>query len=223
MNSGYLSFIGLEGRTTDTHIINQTWGDPMKKLILLSLSIVGMLVVSAFAAETGAPRVFNFSTVSNAFVKKDDAYWTKVWYQKQAKKGKTYKKHVTKRSSRKSNSYSSGRVLAKVDLSSQTMKVYKGGRLVHKWPVSTGRSGYGTPTGTWKIHRMHKRYYSKKYNNAPMPYAMFYYRGYAVHGTNSISRLGRPASHGCVRLHPDNAAKLFSMVKSNGGVVKVIR
>ena len=119
------------------------------------------------------------------------------------------------------DAYSSGRILARVDLSSQRMKVYRGGRLLYTWKVSTGRKGYGTPTGTWRIHRMHKRYFSRKYNNAPMPHAMFYYRGFAVHGTNHISRLGRPASHGCVRLHPDHARKLFSMVKRSGGTVKV--
>ncbi|MEN0039830.1 MAG: L,D-transpeptidase, partial [Pseudomonadota bacterium] len=84
-----------------------------------------------------------------------------------------------------------------------------------------GRKGYRTPTGTWRVHRMHKEYYSKKYHGAPMPYAMFYYRGFAIHGTNAIGRLGRTASHGCVRLHPSNAATLFSMVRRHGGTVKV--
>ena len=119
------------------------------------------------------------------------------------------------------NDYSSGRVVARVDLSSQRMNVYRRGRLLYTWKVSTGRRGYGTPTGTWRIHRMHKRYFSRKYDNAPMPHAMFYYRGFAVHGTTSIKRLGRRASHGCVRLHPKNAAKLFSLVRRHGGTVKV--
>ena len=122
-----------------------------------------------------------------------------------------------------SHDYSSGRVVAKVDLSSQTMTVSRRGRVLYRWPVSTGRSGYRTPTGTWRVHRMHKRYFSKKYHGAPMPYAMFYYRGFAIHGTNQISRLGRPASHGCVRLHPSNAAKLFSLVRRHGGTVRVRR
>ena len=191
----------------------------MKKLLLIALSVMGLTFASATASLAGTSGVVNVTDATNTYVKKDKAYWTRVWYQKQAKKGKTYKKRVA--SSR--SGYRSGRILAKVDLSKQRMNVFKGGRLLYSWKVSTGRSGYRTPTGTWKIHRMHKRYYSKKYNNAPMPYAMFYHRGFAVHGTNSIKRLGRVASHGCVRLHPNNAAKLFSLVKRNGGTVKVTR
>lgn len=121
------------------------------------------------------------------------------------------------------HSYSKGRIVAKVDLSSQTMTVSRNGRVLYRWPVSTGRSGYRTPRGTWRIHRMHKRYFSRKYHGAPMPHAMFYYRGFAIHGTNQISRLGRPASHGCVRLHPSNAARLFSLVRRHGGTVRVTR
>lgn len=155
----------------------------MKKLVLITLTILGLAVAPSFAAKVSTSGKFK--------IKKD------------------------------ANNYSYGRVLAKVDISSQRMKVYRGGRLLYTWKVSTGRRGYGTPTGTWRIHRMHKRYFSRKYDNAPMPYAMFYYRGFAVHGTSSIKRLGRPASHGCVRLHPDNARKLFSLVKRNGGTVKV--
>jgi lipoprotein-anchoring transpeptidase ErfK/SrfK len=201
----------------------------MKKLVMYSLSIVAMFLfaATAHASDSGTSGIVKIQSAVNGLVK-DEAYWTKVWYEKQAKKGKTYKKHVSnskpkKSSSKSTNFYGSGKVVAKVDISSQTMTVYRGGRRMYTWPVSTGRSGYGTPTGTWKIHRMHKRYYSKKYDNAPMPHAMFYYRGFAVHGTTSIKRLGRRASHGCVRLHPDNAARLFSMVKSGGGVVKVVR
>ncbi len=200
----------------------------MKKLFISLAMIVGLISIPAFAAESKSKIVKTDEVVSTYTGKKDKAYWTRVWYEKQAKKGKRYKKRVysskRRKSSKKRSSYSggSGRVLAKVDLSSQTMKVYQGGRLKHSWKVSSGRSGYGTPTGTWRIHRMHKEYYSRKYNNAPMPYAMFYHRGFAVHGTNAVSRLGRRASHGCVRLHPSNAAKLFSMVRRHGGTVKVV-
>lgn len=205
----------------------------MKKLLVITAMIFGLFSLPALAAETTTSKTFKVEKSTSGYVKKDKAYWTRVWYQKQAAKGKRYKnryygkkkstkkrnRRVSKRSKRRS--YGSGRVLAKVDLSDQRMKVYKGGRLVHSWKVSTGRKGYRTPTGTWKIHRMHKEYYSKKYDGAPMPYAMFYHRGFAVHGTGSISRLGRPASHGCVRLHPSHAATLFSMVRRSGGTVKV--
>ena len=70
---------------------------------------------------------------------------------------------------------------------------------------------------------MHKRYFSKKYNNSPMPYSIFYYKGYAIHGTSAVSNLGNSASHGCVRLHPDNAKLLFDLVKQYGPAKTNIR
>jgi len=142
----------------------------------------------------------------------------RVSKRKRSRKTSSYR---PRRSSKNLRPGRGGRVTAKVSLSRQRMNVYQGGRLLHSWKVSTGRKGYNTPRGTWRVHRMHKRYFSKKYDNAPMPYAMFYHRGFAIHGTNSIKRLGRRASHGCVRLHPSNAAQLFAMVRRHGGTVKV--
>lgn len=107
-------------------------------------------------------------------------------------------------------------VEARIDLSSQTMHVYEHGRLKHVWKVSTARRGYVTPTGSYRPTRMHKEYYSRKYDNSPMPYSIFFRGGYAIHGTGAIKSLGSPASHGCVRLHPANAKELFYMVKSAG-------
>lgn len=107
-------------------------------------------------------------------------------------------------------------IVAKIDLSDQRMKVYVNGIPRHSWPVSTARRGYRTPVGTFRPGRMHKRYFSKKYNNSPMPHSVFFYHGYAIHGTNAIKNLGRPASHGCIRLHPDNAKYLFSLISRNG-------
>ena len=107
-------------------------------------------------------------------------------------------------------------ILAKIDLSEQTMRVYINGFPRHSWPVSTARRGYRTPIGTFRPGRMHERYFSRKYDNAPMPYSVFFHHGYAIHGTTAIKSLGRPASHGCVRLHPDNAKRLFSLIAKNG-------
>ena len=107
-------------------------------------------------------------------------------------------------------------ILAKIDLSEQTMRVYINGFPRHSWPVSTARPGYRTPIGTFRPGRMHERYFSRKYDNAPMPYSVFFHHGYAIHGTTAIKSLGRPASHGCVRLHPDNAKRLFSLIAKNG-------
>ncbi|MEM8749643.1 MAG: L,D-transpeptidase [Pseudomonadota bacterium] len=195
------------------------------KTFLVSLGLLfGLLTAPGFAEEGKAAKP-EVDVLSSSYTgKKDKAYWTRVWYAKQAKKGKHYKRKSyagKKKKSRKAYTGGGGRVLAKIDLSQQRMQVFQGGKLKYSWPVSSGRKGYRTPTGTWTIHRMHKRYFSKKYHGAPMPYAMFYYRGFAIHGTNAISRLGRPASHGCVRLHPSNAATLFAMVRRSGGTVRV--
>ena len=108
------------------------------------------------------------------------------------------------------------RVEAKVDLSQQKMHVYKGGRLKYTFKISSGKKGYRTPTGRWGVTRMHRKYYSRKYHGAPMPNSIFFYRGYAIHGTNKVSHLGRPASHGCIRLAPGNARALFNLVQANG-------
>lgn len=108
------------------------------------------------------------------------------------------------------------RLVAQIDLSSQTMTVSQNGSVKYRWKVSTGRKGYRTPTGSYSPKWLSKNHRSRKYNNAPMPYSVFFRGGYAVHGTYDLKRLGRVASHGCIRLHPDNAAKFFSMVQRTG-------
>jgi lipoprotein-anchoring transpeptidase ErfK/SrfK len=114
-------------------------------------------------------------------------------------------------------------VVAKIDISSQTMNVYVNGALKHSWKVSTARRGYGTPTGTFRPQVLKRMHYSSKYNNSPMPHSIFFRGGYAIHGTGYVKQLGRPASHGCVRLAPGNAATLFSLVKAHGaGSTKIV-
>lgn len=103
-----------------------------------------------------------------------------------------------------------------IDISSQTMTVSEYGRVVHRWKVSTARRGYRTPRGTYRPIRMHRMWRSRKYNNSPMPYSIFFHGGYAIHGTYETRSLGRPASHGCVRLLPRNAATFFAMVRAVG-------
>ena len=106
-------------------------------------------------------------------------------------------------------------LVANIDVSSQTMTV-RYGFSVYRWSVSTARSGYFTPRGTYRPQRTARMWYSRKYEMSPMPHSIFFKGGYAIHGTNYIKRLGTPASHGCIRLHPDNAATLFSLVEANG-------
>jgi Uncharacterized protein conserved in bacteria len=109
-----------------------------------------------------------------------------------------------------------GSLVARVSISKQTMVVTENGIPKYRWKVSTGGNGYHTPTGSYTAKWLSKNHRSRKYDNAPMPFAIFFKDGYAVHATFDVKRLGRPASHGCVRLHPDNAAQLFAMTQRAG-------
>ncbi|WP_319413976.1 L,D-transpeptidase [uncultured Cohaesibacter sp.] len=104
----------------------------------------------------------------------------------------------------------------RVDLSKQTMFVSVNGWKRHTWPISSARDGFTTPAGLYRPTRMYEDYRSKEYNNASMPYSIFFYQGYAIHGTSAVKSLGSPASHGCIRLHPDNAKELYELVSVNG-------
>lgn len=103
-----------------------------------------------------------------------------------------------------------------VDISEQRMLVSIDGAPEYEFDVSTGRKGYATPTGRYGVERMYRKYHSKKYDNAPMPYSIFFHGGYAIHGTTDLRHLGRIASHGCVRLDPDNARLLYDLVQEAG-------
>jgi hypothetical protein len=100
---------------------------------------------------------------------------------------------------------------------SQKMTVKVDGETEYVWPVSTGARGYETPSGKFRPFRMEKDHFSKEWDDAPMPHSIFFTpRGHAIHGSFYVKSLGRRASHGCVRLAPDNAAKLYSLVQEAG-------
>lgn len=107
-------------------------------------------------------------------------------------------------------------VVAKISLSEQRADIVVDGALAYSWAVSTARRGYVTPTGSFRPFRTHKMWYSRKYDMSPMPYSVFFRGGYAVHGTNYVRSLGRPASHGCIRLSPANAATFYKLVTTRG-------
>lgn len=111
---------------------------------------------------------------------------------------------------------SANEVVARISISQQRMEVTVAGRPTYQWKVSTAGKGYVTPTGSWKPYRMHEMWYSRKYDNAPMPHSVFFTGGYAVHATPHVRNLGRPASHGCIRLHPANAEAFYTLVKTFG-------
>jgi lipoprotein-anchoring transpeptidase ErfK/SrfK len=106
-------------------------------------------------------------------------------------------------------------VVINVDKSTQRMTVTVDGAERYTWPVSTGLAG-GPPAGTYRPERLERTWYSHLFGMAPMPHSIFFRGPYAIHGTTVISRLGHPASHGCVRLHPANAASLFALVQQQG-------
>ena len=103
----------------------------------------------------------------------------------------------------------------KIDLAAQRMRVTTTDGEVYDWKISSGRKGFRSPTGIYRPIRLEKSWYSRKYDGA-MPHSVFFRGGYAIHGTTAVGALGRPASHGCIRLHPANAAKLFALVKKHG-------
>lgn len=113
-------------------------------------------------------------------------------------------------------------VVVQIDKSSQRMAVSVDGAMRYSWPVSTGRRGFGTPSGVFRPQMMARRWFSRKYYNSPMPHSIFFHHGFAIHGTYDLARLGGPASHGCVRLHPSNAAALFALVARQRGNTRIV-
>ena len=113
-------------------------------------------------------------------------------------------------------------VVVHISKASQRMSVSVDGAQRYVWRISTGRAGFGTPSGVFRPQMLARSWFSRKYYNSPMPYSIFYHKGYAIHGTNYLSRLGGPASHGCVRLHPANAAVLFSLVQRYRSATRII-
>jgi lipoprotein-anchoring transpeptidase ErfK/SrfK len=112
---------------------------------------------------------------------------------------------------------SASKILILIDKLTQTMKVLVDNLERYSWDVSTGLRAYDTPSGTYAARSMNEIWYSKQWDDAPMPHAIFFTKkGHAIHGTEETQKLGRPASHGCVRLAPENARNLFALVKETG-------
>jgi len=108
-------------------------------------------------------------------------------------------------------------ILIAIDKTTQKMSVFIEGTKKYDWRVSTGRRGYSTPSGTYTATSMNEVWYSKEWDNAPMPHAIFFMTdGHAVHGSYEVKSLGKPVSHGCVRIAPQNASILYALVGKNG-------
>ncbi len=107
-----------------------------------------------------------------------------------------------------------------VDLSSQTMQVSSASG-DYVWPISSARAGFVTPRGSYGVQRLEAMHYSRKYHNSPMPHSIFFRGGYAIHGTYATGSLGYPASHGCIRIAPENAALLYEIVRAEGARISI--
>src|ERR1700760_5200132 len=117
--------------------------------------------------------------------------------------------------------FSAGTAQAKIpitiDKDAQMMTVAVDGAERYHWPVSSGIPSRETPNGTFRAFRMEAEHFSKEFDDAPMPHSIFFTKiGHAIHGTDSVNRLGSPASHGCVRLSRANAATLYALVQKEG-------
>ncbi len=102
-----------------------------------------------------------------------------------------------------------------IDISSQSMSIYSRGQSQGNYKVSTGKPGYSTPRGSWRVQRMARVHWSRQFN-APLPHAIFFVGGVAIHATKGVHRLGTRASHGCVRMSPGDAAKVYGLVARHG-------
>ena len=107
-------------------------------------------------------------------------------------------------------------IVVAVTKSDQRIIVTVDGQPRYKWWVSTGMRGYDTPRGSYKVSWLDEHHKSKQYNDAPMPYSIFFNNGRAIHGF--AGGVGGPASHGCVRLSTGNAKTLFRLVEQQQGL-----
>ena len=121
-----------------------------------------------------------------------------------------------------SSSLAQALVRIDINLNDQSMHVTAADGEDYVWPISSGRRGFPTPTGNYRPQYMTPLAISYKYHNTPMPHSIFFRGGYAIHATAAVGSLGRPASHGCVRLAPENAARLYQLVQAEGAAIHIL-
>jgi lipoprotein-anchoring transpeptidase ErfK/SrfK len=114
-----------------------------------------------------------------------------------------------------------GLVRVDVDLAAQAMRVAADTGERYEWPISSGSPGHETPRGIFRPTALYPMIHSYKYGNEPMPYSIFFYGQYAIHGTEAVGALGQPVSHGCIRLSPDAAATLYALVSREGALIQI--
>ena len=99
-----------------------------------------------------------------------------------------------------------------VDLSNQILYAYSGNQIISSFLVSTGTSNHQTVTGAYKIYAKLPTYtmVGPGYHLSDVPYSMFFYKGYSIHGTYWHSNFGTPMSHGCVNMNTNDAAWVYN-------------
>ena len=177
------------------------------KLAALLLLIIGNLVANqAFAGDVSAQPLTRADCDKAAMTWNDAANVC----------GEKSEGAATQAASKATNPVAST-ILINIDKTTQQMTVFLDGVERYHWPVSTGRAGYSTPSGTFTPTSMNEVWYSKQWDNSPMPHAIFFMKdGHAIHGSYEVKHLGKPVSHGCVRISPQNAVTLYDLVKRNG-------
>jgi hypothetical protein len=177
------------------------------KLLALSFLILGNLVATQAFAEDLAPQPLTRADCDKA---------GRTWNDNTNVCSGISGEAATQAASQTTNPAAST-ILIDIDKTTQKMTVSVDGAEKYRWPVSTGKRGYSTPSGTYTPTSMNEIWYSKQWDNSPMPHSIFFMKdGHAIHGTTEVKNLGKPASHGCVRLAPENAAILYELVKQNG-------
>ncbi|MCC5642151.1 L,D-transpeptidase [Nostoc sp. CHAB 5824] len=109
-----------------------------------------------------------------------------------------------------------------IDLSEQRLRAWEGKKLVYSYRISGGKRSTPTPIGRFRINSKYRthRMRGRGYNIPDVPYTMYFYRGYAIHGAYWHNRFGTPVSHGCVNLPVKQARNLYNWA-SNGTLVVV--
>lgn len=187
-----------------------------RRKVILGLGALLIPGVAVAATTTDAPKPETTKPLAKAPTAKAPAPKTAA-KKPDTKKAAAKKPDAKRQVAKKKAPPPAPRLVITVNKVSQKLTVTLDGDQLYKWPISTGARGYDTPSGTFRPFRMEKEHYSKEWDDAPMPYSIFFTgEGHALHGSYHIKSLGRRASHGCVRIHPDNAAKLFALVQKTG-------
>ncbi len=186
----------------------KVWGEIVSRINLVAKAILVSMAIAIFITPVKANEGLQgfddiFGNITGSYDHQRRNHYKSPDYQFDAP-------YFRKRSKGKNT------ITAKVDLSEQIMQVFINDRLWQEWSVSSGGRGHRTPTGKYRPTRLHEEWYSRTYFNTPMPHSVFFHHGYAIHATTYVRSLGRPASHGCVRLHPQHAKAFFNLVREFG-------